>query len=116
MNNYKELKVWQKSVELAVKIYKETKEFPSTEVYGLTSQIRRAACSVPSNIAEGAGRSSNREFQHFLSISLGSAFEMETQLIIAQQLNFIPEEEFSSFTIEISEIEKMLRGLQKSLS
>lgn len=116
MNNYKDLKVWQKGVELAVKIYRLTCDFPLSEMYGLTSQIRRASYSVPSNIAEGAGRESNKEFQHFLSISLGSAFEMETHLIIAKHLNFIKEADFNSVTNEISEVEKMIRGLQKSLS
>ncbi|MBK5279402.1 MAG: four helix bundle protein, partial [Bacteroidia bacterium] len=89
MNNYKELKVWQKSVDLAVRIYETTKHFLREEVYGLTSQIRRSAISIPSNIAEGAGRNLKKEFNNFLAISNGSSCELETQLIIANKVDFL---------------------------
>jgi four helix bundle protein len=89
MNNYKELKIWQKSVELAVRIYEITKEFPKEELYGLTSEIRRCAISIPSNIAEGAGRNSKKEFNNFLGISNGSSCELETHMIIAQKAKII---------------------------
>jgi four helix bundle protein len=80
-HNYRELKVWQKAIDLVIKVYKLTNQFPTTEKYGLVSQINRAVVSIPSNIAEGCSRISNKDFQHFLSMALGSAFELETQLI-----------------------------------
>jgi len=115
MNNYKELNVWQKAIELVKEVYKLTEHIPNNEQFGLTSQIRRAAVSIPSNIAEGAGRKSNKEFEHFLSISLGSCFELETQIIISQELNFINLEDCKNADELILEIQKMIRGLQKSL-
>ena len=115
MNNYKELKVWQKSVDLAVKIYDATKNFPREEVYGLTSQIRRCAVSIASNIAEGAGRNSKKDFNNFLGISNGSSCELETQLIIAQRINLIDKTDLESIQQEINEIQKMNWSLKKSL-
>jgi len=82
MHNFKDLKVWQKSMDLAIDIYKATSLFPRDEKFGLVSQIKRCSVSIPSNIAEGSGRGSDKEFNHFLNISQGSAFELETQLII----------------------------------
>ena len=105
MNNFKELKIWQKSVELAVKVYQETKQFPNEEVYGLTYQIRKSVVSVASNIAEGAGRNSKRDFYNFLGISNGSICELETQLIIAQRVNFLNETVLSSLQEQIVEIQ-----------
>lgn len=116
MNNYKELKVWQKAVELAVKVYESTRAFPREEVYGLTSQIRRCAVSVASNIAEGAGRNSKKDFNNFLGISNGSMSELETQLIIANRVEFLNETTLDSLQKDIIEIQKMNRALQKSLS
>ena len=89
MNYFKELKVWQKAIELVTETYLKTQNFPKEEIYGLTSQIRRCAVSIPSNIAEGCGRKTNKDFSNFLGISLGSSFEFETQLIICKNLNFI---------------------------
>ncbi|PKA82629.1 four helix bundle protein [Ulvibacter sp. MAR_2010_11] len=89
--NHKEMDVWKKSMDLAEAIYTITRAFPKEEVYGLTSQIKRAAISIPSNIAEGAARKSNKEFQQFLSISLGSLSEVETQYQLAIRLGFISE-------------------------
>ena len=94
MNYFKELKVWQKAIDLVTEIYTKSQEFPKEELYGLTSQIRRSAVSIPSNIAEGCGRKTNKDFANFLGISLGSAFELETQLIIAKNLNFMNSDDF----------------------
>lgn len=89
MNRYKELKVWQESIELVSQIYSITKFFPKEEIYGITSQLNRASVSIPANIAEGAGRNSNKEFVQFLSIAMGSCAEVETLLIIAEKQGFI---------------------------
>jgi len=116
MNNFKELTVWKKSIEMVREIYSITTRFPKEEIYGIANQIRRAAVSVPSNIAEGAGRNTGKEFTHFLAIALGSCFELETQLIIAKDLEFISEADLNRLEDLLGEIQKMLRGLQKSLS
>lgn len=89
MHNIKELKVWRKSIELSTDIYKAMINFPADEKYGLTSQIKRSAISIPSNIAEGAGRNSNKEFIYFLGIANGSCFELLTQIVIAMKLELI---------------------------
>lgn len=102
-------------MNLATAVYKATANFPKEEMYGLTSQIRRSAVSVPSNIAEGAGRSSKKEFGHFLSISNGSSYELQTQLIISNKLNFINDETIESLLKEIDEIQKMTYNLQKNI-
>ncbi|MBP9926227.1 MAG: four helix bundle protein [Cyclobacteriaceae bacterium] len=115
MNNYKELIVWKKSVDLAVRIYEATKGFPGEELYGLTSQIRRSAVSIPSNIAEGAGRNSKKDFNNFLGISNGSSCELDTQLIIAQRVNFMDQLLQESLQQEIYEIQKMNWSLKRSL-
>ena len=116
MNNFRELNVWKKSMSIVTEIYKLTRHFPKEEQYGLTNQIRRCAVSIPSNIAEGAGRNGNKEFAHFLSIALGSSFELETQLIIGKRLDFMESQNFETIESELIEIQKMIRGLQKSLS
>lgn len=116
MNNYKELKLWQRSVDLAVKIYERTTSFPKEEMYGLTSQIKRSAVSVPSNIAEGAGRNTKRDFNNFLGISTGSSCELETQLIIAGRVGFLDEASLQLLQNEIIEIQKMNWALRKSLT
>lgn len=115
MHNFRELKVWHKSVEVATIVYKVTKEFPKNELYGIVSQMRRAAVSIASNIAEGAGRGSVAEFSHFLDIARGSSFELETQLLIARRLDYIEDQQTSLLKNEIIEIEKMLSGLKRSL-
>ncbi len=91
MNQYKNLKVWQRAIELVVIIYKQTDKFPDKEKYGLVTQMNRCAVSIASNIAEGAGRNSNKEFHNFLGITLGSSCELETQLTIANKLDYISE-------------------------
>lgn len=109
MKSHKDLDVWKKSMEMVANIYRLTRQFPSDEQFGLTSQIRRSAISIPSNIAEGAARNSDKEFKHFLYIALGSASEVETQLLIAEKLGFLESAGF--FQSEISDIRKMLTGL-----
>ena len=116
MHNFRELKVWQKSMELSFSIYKITENFPAYELYGLLSQMRRAAVSVASNIAEGAGRESDAEFSHFLDIARGSSFELETQLIIANKLNYTDhQEETDILKKEIIEIQRMISGLKQTI-
>jgi four helix bundle protein len=115
MNNFKELKVWQKSMDLVVDVYKLTKKYPADERFGLISQSNRCSVSVPSNIAEGAGRRTNKDFARFLGFSSGSSFELETQLILAQKLGYITEEDLNSVSDNIDHIQKMLYKLQESL-
>ncbi len=115
MHNYKELKVWQKGRELVKFIYELTKKFPKEEIYALTSQVRRAAVSVPSNISEGAGHFSNKEFSRFLEIAYASTCELDTQIILSFDLEFINKDDLNNFCIYIEEIQKMLSGLIKSL-
>ncbi len=93
MHRYKELDVWKKSMELSYIIYELTKEFPSEEKFGLTSQMRRCSVSIASNIAEGAGRNTNGEFRQFLGIAQGSTFELETQTLLSQRMGLVSEEE-----------------------
>lgn len=115
MNNYKELKLWQKSVDLAVEIYKVTNLFPKEEIYGLTSQIKRSAVSIPSNIAEGAGRNTKKDFNNFLGVSTGSSCELDTQLIIANRIGFLEGSILQSLQNDIIEIQKMNWALKRSL-
>lgn len=89
MHNLKELKIWNKAIDLTVAVYKATSDFPADERFGLISQSRRSAVSVPSNIAEGAGRNSNKEFSNFLGIANGSSYELQTQLVISNKLNLL---------------------------
>ena len=108
-NSYRDLIVWQKSMQLVREIYIETKNFPKEEMYGLVSQIRRCAISIPSNIAEGRGRNSDKEFIRFLQISLGSVYELQTQLELSSQLNYINNiDNLLNLSIEI---EKMINTL-----
>lgn len=115
MHNYRELRVWQKAMRLAYYIYTFTQSFPDEERFGLTSQIRRSAVSIPSNIAEGSGRKTNKEFTHFLHIALGSANELSTQLEIGYLLNYLKKEEFEEILDQCDHTSKMLRNLMKSL-
>ena len=115
MHNLKELKVWQKAMDLSVEVYKATSKFPKEEIYGLTSQIKRSAISIPSNISEGAGRNSNKEFIHFLGIANGSCYELQTQLIISNKLELISNETLDSLLKPIEEIQKMTYTFQNTL-
>ena len=111
MSNYKDLLVWQKSIQLVTDIYKLTKTFPSEEVYGLISQMQRAAVSIPSNIAEGNERNSKKEFAHFLCIARGSLSELETQVIIAEKLEYINKNQSTQILNNCHELGKMINGL-----
>jgi four helix bundle protein len=115
MKTHKNLDVWQNSVEFVTEIYMLTNAFPENEKFGLTNQIRRSAVSIPSNIAEGAGRHSKKEFSRFLNIAQGSATELETQLIISKNLDFIDYEQYENVVEKLTSIMKMLSGLVRSL-
>jgi four helix bundle protein len=115
LKNYKELKVWKKSYELCLEIYRITAKFPKEEKYGLTSQIRRSAVSIPSNIAEGYGRKTTSDYVRLLYISYGSVCELETQILLAGDLNLIENDELGTIKEDIAEIERMLKALIKSL-
>ncbi len=115
MHNYKELSVWNKSVVLATDVYKLSSRFPKSEQYGLTSQIRRSAVSISSNIAEGAGRSTNKDFARFLHIANGSSYELETQLIISKNLQYLNQSDFKSLHDSLIEIQKMLYTFIKKI-
>ena len=115
LKNYKELKVWQKSYELCLKIYGLTARFPSEEKYGLTSQIRRSAVSIPSNIAEGYGRKTTVDYIRMLYISYGSVCELETQILLAGDLSYIKTDDLDKVKEGVGEIERMLKALIKSL-
>ena len=116
MNNYRELKVWQKSMDLVEKVYEIVSSFPKEEKYGLISQIQRSAVSIPSNIAEGTGRNSNKEFRNFLGIANGSSNELVTQLIISMKVNYVKENELDAIFSLITEIQKMNFSLIKKFS
>ena len=115
MNNLKELKIWNKAIDLAVDVYKATSTFPIDERFGLISQARRAAVSIPSNIAEGAGRNSVKEFNNFLGIANGSSYELQTQLLIANKLAILESEILDPLLSQIDELQKMTYGFQQML-
>ncbi len=108
MRDFHKLKAWQKSHQLALEIYKVSQSFPKEELFGLTSQIRRAISSVPTNIAEGCGRDSNKDFAHFLQIAIGSASEVEYELLLAHDLQYINKDEYERLTSEMVAIRKMI--------
>lgn len=114
--NYRDLVVWQKSIDFVSEVYRLTADFPSHEQFGLTSQLRRAAVSVASNIAEGEGRDSKGDFKRFLAIAHGSLREAETQLIIAARLGYAPKESVNQRLDDAAEIGRMIRGLSRSLN
>ncbi len=115
MHNFKELKIWQLSRQLVKEIYVLTSSFPMEEKFGLISQLRRCAVSIPTNIAEGSGRNTDKDFAQFLNISLGSAYELETLLILGFDVNFISSDQLEILSGIISEIQKMIFGLIKTL-
>ncbi|MCK4828666.1 four helix bundle protein [bacterium] len=112
---HKRLDVWNKAIDLTVDIYRLSDRFPKTEIYGLTSQMRRAAVSVPSNTAEGAARQTKKEFINYLHMAQGSLSELDTQLVIANRLQYISVEAFKKIENAIETISKMITGLIKSL-
>ncbi len=116
VHNFRELKVWQLSIDIVVDIYKITVEFPNEEKYGLISQIRRCAASIPSNIAEGSGRGSNKDFARFLGIALASSYELETQLIISGRLGILSTDSLNLTMEKLQEIQKIIFSLQKKFS
>jgi len=115
MKTHKDLDAWKFSVDLVTLIYELTADFPKDEIFGLTNQIRRASISIPSNIAEGAARNSTKEFIHFLYISLSSQQEIDTQLLIAKNLQYISEEKYTEIVLKIETVGKLLNGLIKYL-
>jgi len=115
MHNFKKLDIWTKSMDLASEIYLLTNSFPSIERFGLISQMQRSAVSIPSNIAEGSAKSSNKDFSRFLEMSIGSLFELETQLILATRLNYIESEVSISTLNKINELQKMIIGFKNKL-
>jgi len=115
LKNYKELKVWKKSYELCLEVYRITAKFPKEERYGLTSQIRRSVVSIPSNIAEGYGRKTTSDYVRMLYISYGSVCELEPQILLAGDLDLIENDELGTIKEDIAEIERMLKALIKSL-
>ena len=115
VQSYRQLIAWQKSFELVKLIYSTTKSFPKEEIYGLTSQVKRAAVSVPSNIAEGQGRDSTKEFLHHLSIAYGSLMEVETQILIAESLEYLKSEETKLILEKTAETGRLINGLIRSL-
>ena len=115
VSSYQQLKVWQLGIQLAKSTYTLTQTFPKDELYGLTSQMRRAAVSIPANIAEGHARDSTKEFLHYISIALGSLAEVETMLILAKSFGYGDTAVITALLRDTDEEGKMLRGLQKSL-
>ncbi|WP_456424169.1 four helix bundle protein [Lutibacter sp.] len=115
MHKIEELKIWKKSIKLTMLVYQLVSTLPSDEKYGLISQIKRSSVSIPSNIAEGAGRNSNKEFKHFLSIANGSSYELHTQLILTIELGLISKDKVQPVIDLIVEVQKMNYSFQKSL-
>lgn len=115
MHKYKELIIWRKSIELVTEIYLVTGSFPDKERFNLISQINRAAVSIPSNIAEGAGRNSDKEFVQFLSIAHASSYELETQLVVSNNLGYLRKENLDKLLESIEELQKMNFALQQKL-
>lgn len=115
MHRFKELEIWKRSRLFCTEIYSITALFPESEKFGLTNQLRRASVSIPSNIAEGTSRKSNKDFSRFLEITLGSAYEIETQLLIASDLKFISNSELNNLINELDEIIKMISKFKSTL-
>lgn len=115
MKTFRELFIWQKAMTLVSNTYKITQNFPKEEIFGLTSQIRRSAISLPSNIAEGYGRESNKDFSRFINIAISSLFELQTQIEIAKNINYLNENEFKNLYDETRELEAMIVSFSKKL-
>jgi four helix bundle protein len=113
MHRYKDLTVWQKAMELVVDLYRITEKFPLKERYGLITQMNRCAISIPSTIAEGAGRNTNKDFDHFLAISLGSSFELHSQLVLSNRLGYVELEVVEKMEVELTHIQNMIVKLKK---
>ena len=115
IKSYKDLIVWQKSIQLVKEVFLLTDKFPKSELYGIISQMRRAAISIPSNIAEGYGRKSSKEYTQFYSIAYGSGLELETQTIIAKELGFVKSENFAKLELLLEEVLKMLNSMTSKM-
>jgi four helix bundle protein len=115
MKNFRSLQVWQKSHQLVLDVYAATRGFPKEELFGLTSQIRRAAASVPANIAEGCGREGDAELKRFINIAFGSASELEYHLILAHDLGYIDKEKYGALSLQTEEVKRMLAALIRTL-
>jgi four helix bundle protein len=113
--SFRDLEVWKLSIEIVKNIYQLTNKFPNSEIYGLIAQLRRSAISIPSNIAEGQGRNSAKEFQQFLAIALGSRAELETQLVISKEVNHLTERDLSPLLTDLDIVRKMIKALSISL-
>jgi len=116
VKSFKDLQIWKKGIELVIDIYKTTLNFPKVELYGLTSQLRKAAVSIPSNIAEGCSRFHRAEYKQFLYVSIGSCAEVQTQLVIASRLGYLKDHDAENLLNRTEEISKMTMGLIKKLS
>jgi len=116
MHNFKKLDIWIKSMSLVKEIYILTNKFPKSEQFGMISQIQRSAVSVPANIAEGSAKSSNKDFSRFLEISMGSACELETLIILSKNLNYIDNNCYESIEKQIQEIQRMIKSFISQLS
>lgn len=115
MRPHERLNVWKKAVDFVVEIYQGAEQFPKDERFGLTSQLRRTAISIPANIAEGAGRNSSKEFAYFLSNAQGSASELQTEIFIAYRLNYLRREDYDRLQTAIDDVSRMIIGLQRSI-
>ena len=113
LHNFRELIAWQKAMQLTKNVYILTANFPANERFGLVSQIQRASVSIPANIAEGAGRATPKELVHFLSFSLGSAYELETELLLAKEFNYIDEKQSNQIHEDVIEVQKLVYSLMK---
>ena len=113
--SYRDLETWQRAMDLVEEVYAATKVFPKEELFGLTSQLRRAVVSIPSNIAEGQGRDSSKEFLHHLAIAYGSLCEAETQVLIAARLNYLEQPETTKLMNRVGEVGRLLNGLLRAL-
>ena len=115
MKDFRQLKVWEKSHQLALAIYKVTAKFPKEELYGLTSQVRRASMSIPTNIAEGCGRNTDADFARFLQMAMGSTSETEYQLLLSLDLGFLNKEQYDKLNLDVTEVKHMLASLLKTI-
>lgn len=115
MRDFRELKIWEAAHYLTLKIYKITKRFPREETYALTSQMRRSSSSIPTNIAEGCGRGTNKEFAHFLQIAIGSSYELDYQILLAKELEYISGDVYQELSSEVSSLQKQIAALLKKV-
>lgn len=115
-HNFREIKAWQKAIKLASVVYEITKSFPIEEKCALTSQVKRTVVSISSNIAEGSGRKTKKDFSHFLDMALGSAFELESEILVAIELEFISKEQCIELLVSLDEVEKLIIGFQNYIN